>query len=70
VGRLVRACADRGVGLEDAAPADLAAAGLDGLDLPPLTAEAAVESKAVPGGTARAPVLEALESARALVASW
>jgi argininosuccinate lyase len=70
VGRLVRACVERGVGLEAAEPADLAAAGLEGMALPPLTAEASVESKAAPGGTARAPVLEELEAARALVASW
>ena len=41
VGRLVRACAGpRRRARGGAAPADLAAAGLDGLDLPPLTAEA------------------------------
>ena len=35
VGRLVRACLERGIGLEDAAPADLAAAGLEGIAPPP-----------------------------------
>jgi argininosuccinate lyase len=70
VGRLVRACLERGVGLEAADAADLAAAGLEGIALPPLTAEASVEAKAAPGGTARAAVLEELEAARGLVASW
>jgi argininosuccinate lyase len=70
VGRLVRACAARGVGLEDA-PADaLAEAGLDGVPLPPLTAEASVEAKASVGGTARAAVLAELDAARARVAAW
>jgi argininosuccinate lyase len=70
VGRLVRACVERGVPLTAAGPADLRAAGLDGEELPPLTAEASVEAKAVPGGTARGAVLEELEAARALVAAW
>jgi argininosuccinate lyase len=70
VGRLVRTCLERGVGLEAAGAAELAAAGLGGIELPPLTAEASVEAKAVPGGTARAAVLEELEAARGLVASW
>jgi len=66
----VRSCLERGVGLEAADAADLAAAGLAGIALPPLTAEASVEAKAAPGGTARAAVLEELEAARGLVASW
>jgi argininosuccinate lyase len=70
VGKLVRACVDRGIGLEDATREDLAAAGLAGVRLPALTPEASVEAKAVPGGTARGPVMEQLDRARALVASW
>jgi argininosuccinate lyase len=70
VGRLVRACVDAGVGLESAGPAEIAAAGLEGIDLPDLSPEACVEAKAVPGGTARGPVLEQLDRARAAVASW
>jgi argininosuccinate lyase len=70
VGRLVRACLDRGVGLEGAGPAEFAHAGLEGLDLPPLTAEASVEAKRAPGGTARAAVLEQMALARARVAAW
>jgi hypothetical protein len=38
--------------------------------VPELSAEASVEAKAVRGGTARAPVLDELEAAQALVASW
>jgi argininosuccinate lyase len=70
VGRLVRACLDAGVGLEDAGPAEIAAAGLEGVGLPELSAEASVETKAVPGGTALAPVLEQLDAARAAVEAW
>jgi argininosuccinate lyase len=70
VGRLVRACEEAGVGLDAAGPAQLAAAGLEGVELPPLDAEASVEAKAAPGGTARAAVLDQLDAARALVASW
>jgi argininosuccinate lyase len=70
VGRLVRACGERGLPLAAAGPTELAAAGLEAEELPPLTAEASVEAKAVPGGTARAPVLEELEAARAAVAAW
>ncbi|MEW6581238.1 MAG: argininosuccinate lyase [Actinomycetota bacterium] len=70
VGRLVRACADAGVGLEDAGEAERVAAGLAGIDVPPLTAEASVEAKAVPGGTAREQVVAQLAAARAMVASW
>lgn len=70
VGKLVRSCADRGAGLERATPADLAAAGLGGLVLPPLTAVASVEAKSVPGGTGRTSVVEQLHQARTLVSSW
>jgi argininosuccinate lyase len=70
VGRLVRACEERGVGLEDAGPEELRTAGLSGVPLPPLTPEASVEAKAVPGGTARAMVLDQLNRARVEVASW
>lgn len=70
VGKLVRSCADRRVGLEKATPADLAAAGLGGLVLPPLTAVASVEAKSVPGGTGRPSVVEQLHQARTLVSSW
>ncbi len=70
VGRLVRACLEEGVGLEDASPAAIAAAGLDGVGLPDLTAEASAEAKAAPGGTARAAVAAQLDRARARVAAW
>jgi argininosuccinate lyase len=70
VGRLVRACLDRGVGLEDATPEDVAAAGLDGVAMPALTAEASVEAKRAAGGTARAAVADQLAVARGRVASW
>lgn len=70
VGLLVRACIDAGVGLEGAGPAEIAAAGLEGVELPPLTAEASVESKRAPGGTARSAVEEQLAAARARVAAW
>jgi argininosuccinate lyase len=70
VGLLVRACLERGIGLEQAGPGELAAAGLDDVDLPPLDAESCVERKAAPGGTARAAVLDQLDAARAAVASW
>ena len=59
----MRACLERGIGLEDAGPDELAAAGLDGIDPPDLSAEASVEAKAAPGGTARAPVLDELDAA-------
>jgi argininosuccinate lyase len=68
VGTLVRRCLDRGVGLEAAAPDDLEAAGLVGFGLPDLSAEASVEAKDVPGGTARARVLEQLARARVQLA--
>jgi argininosuccinate lyase len=70
VGRLVRACLDAGVGLEDATPAAIAAAGLDGVNLPDLGAEASAEAKRAPGGTARDAVAAQLERARARVAAW
>jgi argininosuccinate lyase len=70
VGALVRACEERGVGLDGAGPEELAAAGLDGVALPDLTAEASVEAKAAPGGTARAQVAAALDAARARLGSW
>lgn len=70
VGNLVRICLDRGIGLADASREDLAAAGLDPDDVPELTALASVETKAVPGGTARAAVVDQLGAARAAVAAW
>ena len=70
VGALVRACSDRGVGLTEASPEDLAAAGLGGVVLPSLTAQASVEGKDVPGGTARARVVTQLEDATARVSGW
>ena len=70
VGRLVRACLERGIGLEQAGPDELAAAGLAEIAPPDLSAEASVEAKAAQGGTARAPVLDELDAAQALVASW
>ena len=70
VGGLVRICLERGIGLAQAGPEDLRAAGLDPDDVPELTAEASVETKAVPGGTARAQVVQQLAAARAVVATW
>ncbi len=70
VGGLVRACSARGVGLTAATPDDLEAAGLQGFALPNLTAEASVEAKDVPGGTARARVAAQLEDAAERVAAW
>ena len=70
VGRLVRACLERGVGLEEAGPDEISGAGLEGVALPPLTAEASVEAKAASGGTARAAVVEQMAAARARVAAW
>jgi argininosuccinate lyase len=70
VGRLVRACLDLGVGLEAAPPEAVAAAGLDGVALPELTAEASVEAKRSAGGTSRERVLEQLDAARGEVAAW
>ena len=70
VGAVVRAVADRGGGLEDATRDELASAGLAGLELPSLTAEASVEAKAVPGGTARAMVVQQLDAARVEVGAW
>jgi argininosuccinate lyase len=70
VGRLVRVCLDRGIGLEEAGPEELAAAGLGEIAAPDLSAEASVEAKAARGGTARGAVLDELDAAQALVASW
>jgi argininosuccinate lyase len=70
VGRLVLAVSERGEGLESATPEDLARAGLEGVDPPPLTPEASVEAKAAPGGTASGPVAAQLEAARAMIAAW
>jgi len=70
VGRLVRVCLERGIGLEDAGPAEFAAAGLSDIDPPALSTEASVEAKAAAGGTGRGAVLDQLDAARAMVASW
>jgi argininosuccinate lyase len=70
VGALVRSVVERGAGLEDATMPERAAAGLAELELPPLDAQASVEAKAVPGGTARAMVVAQLEAARSEVATW
>jgi argininosuccinate lyase len=70
VGSLVRRVLDRGAGLEDAAPEEIAAAGLGEIELPDLSVGACVESKDVPGGTARGRVLEQLDWARAEVTGW
>jgi argininosuccinate lyase len=70
VGRLVRVCLERGIGLAEAGRAELQEAGLGGIVPPDLSAEASVEAKAVPGGTARAAVLDQLEAVQELVASW
>jgi argininosuccinate lyase len=69
VGRLVRACAERGAGLDAATPDEVRAAGLGEVDLPSLTAEASVENKASEGGTARARVQEQLTRAREALAA-
>jgi argininosuccinate lyase len=70
VGTLVRACVQRGVGLEAANADEIAAAGLGDITLPELTAEASVEGKAVPGGTARTMVVDQLQQARTVVGAW
>ncbi|MDP4620728.1 MAG: argininosuccinate lyase, partial [Thermoleophilia bacterium] len=70
VGALVRACAARGVGLGDASAADVAAAGLDGVAMPDLTAHASVEAKDVPGGTARTRVVSQLDEIDQRVEAW
>ena len=70
MGALVKACADRGVGLADATADDLAAAELDGVEVPDLTAEASVEAKDVPGGTARARVVAQLDDIEQRVEAW
>ena len=66
----MRACLERGVGLEGATAEDAAAAGLEGVELPELTAEASVEAKRAPGGTARAAVVAQLAAARERVGAW
>jgi len=70
VGRLVRACAERGVGLGEVSAAELASAGLAGVAVPPVTAEASAEAKVALGGTSRDRVLEQLEGAREEMARW
>ena len=70
VGKLVRAVIDRGVGLEAATAAEIAAAGLGDVALPDLSVQASVDAKAVPGGTARDMVVAQLEAARVEVGSW
>lgn len=70
VGALVKACADRGVGLSGATDGDLAAAGLEGVEMPDLTAHASVEAKDVPGGTARARVVAQLDDIEQRVEAW
>lgn len=70
VGALVRVCSDRGAGLADATPADLAAAGLAEVSVPELTALASVEAKDVPGGTARQRVLDQLDAVEQRMADW
>ena len=70
VGALVKACADRGVGLSGATDEDLAAAGLEGVEMPDLTAQASVEAKDVPGGTARGRVLAQLDEIEQRVEAW
>jgi argininosuccinate lyase len=70
VGNLVRICIDRGIGLAEAGPHELAQAGLSPRDVPDLTAEGSVEAKASPGGTARQPVLDQLAAAKAMVSGW
>jgi argininosuccinate lyase len=70
VGGLVRICLERGIGLPEAGRDEFVAAGLDPDDVPALTAEASVETKDVPGGTARARVVDQLAAARAMVDAW
>lgn len=70
VGALVRACAERGVGLSAASDADVVAAGLGGVVIPDLTAHASVEAKDVPGGTARARVMAQLDEIDQRVEAW
>ncbi len=70
VGRLVRSCSERGVGLGEVSAAELAAAGLAGIDPPPVTPEASAENKVAIGGTSRARVLEQLDEARRELDRW
>ncbi len=70
VGALVSACVAAGHGLEEASADQLAAAGLDPDDLPGLTARDSVELKQTRGGTARRPVVDALDAARTRLGTW
>jgi argininosuccinate lyase len=70
VGLLVRACLARGVGLADANSAEITDAGMAGIVLPALTAEASAEAKVSAGGTSRARVIEQWDAARAEVGRW
>ncbi len=69
VGALVRACVDAGHGLDASTSAQREAAGLAGVDLPPLTAAAGVEAKLSAGGTGRRHVVAQLAAARAALGS-
>jgi argininosuccinate lyase len=64
VGALVRACEERGHGLDGASDAQLDAAGLAGLDRHLLTARGSIEAKRTLGSTAPAEVARALAHAR------
>ncbi len=70
VGSLVRAVVDRGVGLDDATPDEIAAAGLADVELPALTPEGSVEAKLSEGGTGRTAVVDQLTAAREMVDGW
>ncbi len=70
VGSLVRDCLDRGASLAEARPEELERAGLAGMRLPELTAEASVEAKTAQGGTSRGAVEEQLRAAQNAVAAW
>jgi argininosuccinate lyase len=65
VGALVRACEERGHGLDGASDSQLDAAGLGGLDRRLLTARGSVEAKRTLGSTAPAEVARALADAHA-----
>jgi len=64
IGRLVAACEEQGKGLEEASDAELAAAGLDGLDRAVLTPRGSILAKRTLGSTAPAEVARALVEAR------
>lgn len=68
VGRLVGACERDGRGLPEATDAELAEAGLEGLDRELLTPRGSVEAKRTLGSTAPARVHEQLERARRILA--